>query len=58
MLGRAKFVELAQAEFDAAIEYHQVEANRGAAFTREVRRVVGLAMEFPESGTSRERWCR
>ena len=51
MLRRAKFVALAQTEFDAAVDYHQLEANRGAALAQEVRRIVGLAMEFPESVT-------
>jgi toxin ParE1/3/4 len=51
MLLHAKFVELAQAEFDAAVEYHEAAANKGAAFTREVRRVISLATEFPASGT-------
>jgi hypothetical protein len=49
MLARAQFAELAQAEFDAAVEYHQVEAN--AEGTRLLhqrhqrplsRRVVGM----------------
>ncbi len=60
MLARAQFSELAQAEFDAAVQYHQVEANMGAAFGREARRVIELAMEFPDSGTlvrqRRVRW--
>ena len=51
MLARAQFAELAQTEFDAAVEYHQVEANMGAAFAREVRRVIELAIEFPDFGT-------
>ena len=51
MATRYRFVELAAAELEEATAYYHAEANMGLAFVDEIERVLGLAMQFPESGT-------
>lgn len=51
MLTAYRYAELAGIELAEATAYYDVEANKGLAFVDEIERVIGLAMEFPDSGT-------
>lgn len=53
MLTHVRFVELAETELDEATAYYAAEAaaDVAAAFANEIEHVLGLAMQFPDSGT-------
>ena len=53
MVTNVRFVELAETELDEATAYYDAEAVAGVAgaFANEIERVLGLAMQFPDSGT-------